>query len=200
MELANPGRPEGEAGRQMLERMNRSHAYLRAFGLPLLPDGKDGRILDVGCGGGATIRDLLERLPGSRICGVDYARESVLLARACNQKDLGTRVEIREGDVESLPYEDGTFDLVTAVETVYFWKHPERAFSEIARVLRAGGTFAILQEASDPLLHTDWPDPEGMITIYRPGELRTLYAHAGFAGVAEYRGPGDSILMQGSRS
>ncbi len=133
------------------------------------------RILDVGCGGGATIRDLLERIPESRIDGIDYSGESVALSRELNQKDLGTRVEIKEGSVDSLPYADGTFDLVTAVETVYFWKNPGKAFSEIARVLKQGGTFAILSEASDPLLHTDWPDPEGLITIYRPGELRTLY-------------------------
>lgn len=200
MENANPGRPEGEEGRKMLERMNRSHAYLRAFGLPLLPAGNSMRILDVGCGGGATIRDLLERIPESRIDGIDYSGESVALSRELNQKDLGTRVEIKEGSVDSLPYADGTFDLVSAVETVYFWKNPGKAFSEIARVLKQGGTFAILSEASDPLLHTDWPDPEGMITIYRPGELRTLYAHAGFADVKEYRGPGDSILMLGTRS
>ena len=73
-------------------------------------------------------------------------------------------------------------------------------FSEIARALKEGGTFAILQGTSDPFLHTDWPDPEGLITIYRPGELRTLYAQAGFADVKEYRGPGDSILMLGTRS
>ena len=73
-------------------------------------------------------------------------------------------------------------------------------FSEIARALKEGGTFAILQGTSDPFLHTDWPDPEGMIMIYRPGKLRFLYAKADFAGVSEYYGLGNFILMQGIRS
>ena len=39
-----------------------------------------------------------------------------------------------------------------------------------------------------------------MIMIYRPGKLRFLYAKADFAGVSEYHGLGNFILMQGIRS
>ena len=49
----------------MLERMNRSHEPLRAFAFPLLPWRENMRILDVGCGGGAAIAEMLKLSPAA---------------------------------------------------------------------------------------------------------------------------------------
>ncbi len=87
---------------------------------------------------------------GSIIEGIDYAEKSVEQAKLYNAEDLGTRVFIRQADVAHLPGEDNTFDLVTAVETVYFWPDIKAAMKEILRVLKPGGQFMILCEGSDP--------------------------------------------------
>ena len=79
-----------------------------------------------------------------KVYGVDYSIESVNLSREVN-KDLiiQGRVEVLEGNVQSLPFEDNTFDIVTAFETVYFWPDIEKSFGEVKRVLKPGGMFLI---------------------------------------------------------
>ncbi|WP_164129978.1 class I SAM-dependent methyltransferase, partial [Sharpea azabuensis] len=71
----NPAMPVGEVGAKMLERMNVSHASLRAFGLHTITYQPHMTILDVGCGGGATIKDLLKLSEESIIYGLDYAQK-----------------------------------------------------------------------------------------------------------------------------
>ena len=89
------------------------------------------------------------------VYGVDYSIESVKLSREVNRQEIyDGRVEVIEGNVAKLPFEDNTFDIVTAFETVYFWPDIEKCFGEVKRVLKPGGTFLIGMESngSDNLL------------------------------------------------
>jgi SAM-dependent methyltransferase len=56
------------------------------------------------------------------------------------------RVEIREGSVSQLPYATGTLDLVTAVETHFFWPDLANDVREVGRVLTPGGSFLLIAE------------------------------------------------------
>jgi hypothetical protein len=58
----------------------------------------------------------------------------------------GGRVQILQGSVATLPFPDCTFDLVTAVETPYYWPDLPANVREILRVLKPGGTFALIAE------------------------------------------------------
>lgn len=116
----NPARPEGEIGEKMLKRMNKSHGPLRDFGLSQISWRPHMRILDVGCGGGATIREMLELSKDSVIDGVDYSEVSVAQSRELNRDYLENRCNICQGDAAELPFMENTYDLVTAVETIYF--------------------------------------------------------------------------------
>ena len=58
------------------------------------------------------------------------------------------KVEIHEDNVKDLPFEDDTFDIVTAFETVYFWPDIEKCFGEVKRVLKPGGIFLIGMESN----------------------------------------------------
>ena len=195
----NPARPEGKSGEKMLKRMNRSHGPLRDFGLSKLPWRPDMRVLDVGCGGGATIQDMLKLSAGSVIDGVDYSEVSVAQSKELNQEYLGSRCHISRGDVTKLPFEKNTYDLVTGVETVYFWPEVEKAFREILRVLKPQGMFAVLNEGSDPD-QCDWPEIDGFLRIYRPEELETLMKKAGFEEIEIYRGQGQMICVTGRKT
>jgi SAM-dependent methyltransferase len=188
MDSANPGRPEGSSGISTIERMNEEHAVLRNFGLPLLTWKSGMRILDAGCGGGKTIEEMLRLSPDSVIDGIDFSETSVQKARELNRAELGSRVHVVHGDVGSLPYEDGTFDLVTAVETVYFWPDILGSLREIRRVLKKGGCAEILNEGSDPSILEVWPHIDGFMKVYRPEELKELMELAGFSKVRIERG------------
>lgn len=77
-------RPEGSLGRAMLCFMNYTHAPLTNWGLKLVQV-KDGwTMLDVGCGGGFTIRRLLNRSKDAHVYGIDISEESVTKAKKVN--------------------------------------------------------------------------------------------------------------------
>jgi len=140
-------KPTGWMGRRIARAMNLSHASLTAWGLRHLDIQADARILDIGCGGGQTIRSLSAAAPSGYVAGVDYAPASVAVARA-NTADLiaAGRVSVERASVSQLPFPDATFDLVTAVETHYYWPHLVQDLREIRRVLKAGGRVVIIAE------------------------------------------------------
>lgn len=195
--IENPGKPEGDLGIKTLTRMNTSHAPLRRMGFRHVRWKPGMRILDVGCGGGETIAEMLQLSADSRIDGLDHSRTAVEQTSLRNQDYLGTRVEVTEGDVGSLPYPEKCYDLVTAVETIYFWPDMERAFGEIHRVLKPGGMFLILCDACDP--NIGWPDPFHQIRIYRPGELVDIYRRAGFEAIGYEKSEKGMLVIHGQR-
>ena len=135
-------------------------------------------MLDVGCGGGFTIRRLLNRSKGAQVYGIDISEESVTKARKVNAEVLDKQVYITQGSAEQLPYSDELFDLVTAVETVYFWPNLPDCLQEVRRVLKPGGKFAIMVEVVDS--DSKWTNIVDGMTAYTPEQLKTLLDDAGF--------------------
>lgn len=181
--LQNTRKPQGFWGRVMLFGMNNGHKPLSVWAMPHLPLAEDARVLDVGCGGGANLAVLLKRCPKGSADGLDYAAESVAASRKKNAKELGRRCTVTQGDVGALPYGDGTYDAVTAFETVYFWPDLPRAFSEILRVLKPGGRFLLACEMGDPS-DTTWSSRIDGLTIYAGKDLKARLEAAGFVHVA----------------
>ena len=68
------------------------------------------------------------------------------LIRQCIGNIESGCVDVRQASVEKLPFAEGTFDVVTAVETHYYWPDRPAAMREILRVLKPGGTPMILAE------------------------------------------------------
>ena len=177
--------PKGRMGRAMLKFMNLCHAPLTNWGLGLA-DIQDGwTILDIGCGGGATLKRLLERSRDAQVYGIDISEESVAKARKVNAKELDKQVFVCQGSAEKLPYEDNKFDLVTAVETVYFWPNLPGCLQEVNRVLKPGGRFVIMVEVVDN--NSKWTDLVEGMTAYQPRELQAMLNEAGFVHTVVYR-------------
>ena len=187
-EAGNPRRPEGDAGRAMLARMNESHAKLVEWGLSHIDLSTDDTVLDIGCGGGNTLARMAERVTKGHLVGIDYAEASVEASRAFNAELIEAgRMEILHGSVEHLPFADGHFDAVVTVESFYFWPSPEESLKEVARVIRRGGTFLLLAEiyGRDNLpagIRTKIADYD--LTNPTPEEFRRLFHAAGFRVVA----------------
>ncbi len=178
-------RPEGFLGRMMLRFMNFGHAPLTNWGLGLVAIEDNWTMLDIGCGGGATLQRLLKRSKNAKVFGIDISEESVAKARKVNSDVLDKRVFVCQGSAEKLPYEDGMFDLVTAVETVYFWSNLPSCLQEVRRVLKQGDKFAIMVE----VLNSDsmWTDVVEGMTAYSPEELKTMLDDAGFVQTELHR-------------
>ena len=162
----------------MLYFMNYTHAPLTNWGLKLVNVQDGWTMLDVGCGGGFTIRRLLKRSKDAQVYGIDISEESVTKARQVNAEVLDKQVYVTQGSAEQLPYNDEMFDLVTAVETVYFWPNLPDCLQEVRRVLKPGGKFAIMVEVVDS--DSKWTSIVDGMTAYTPEQLKTLLDDAEF--------------------
>ena len=183
--VSNFANPRGAMGRLSLAMMNSWHGPLTNWGLGYVPFRDGWTILDVGCGGGQTLKRLLGQSKGAIVHGIDISDESVAKARKVNAGLLDTRVFVQKASASELPYADCTFDLVTAVETIYFWPELPHCFEEVKRVLKPGGLFAILLEvASADCVWTRFVD--GM-TTYSPEQLKAFLEQAGLCDVEIHR-------------
>lgn len=143
----NMRKPKGKLGQIQLKSMNKEHTPVALWGLKHLDIKSDDIILDVGCGGGININRMAKN--AKKVYGVDYSIDSVKVSREVNRQEIyDGKVEVVQGDVQSLPFEDETFDIVTAFETVYFWPNIEKCFGEVKRVLKPGGIFLIGTESN----------------------------------------------------
>ena len=146
--FAQSRKPEGFLGKVMVGGMNGGHAKLADWGMQFLPPGAPENVLEIGCGGGRTAGELLKRFPASHVTAIDYSPVSVDKTAAYNKEMIAAgRCSVRAGNASDLPFSDGTFQLVTAFETVYFWPGLINCFSEVCRVLKPGGVFLICNES-----------------------------------------------------
>ena len=101
---------------------------------------REGRILDVGCGFGATALILAERFPDSEVVGIDLSEPLLRLAeQAAQPMDPGERVRFEKADAQDIPYDDDSFDAVLNVQMVHIVEDPVRMLNEIERVLIPDG-------------------------------------------------------------
>ena len=177
--------PKGFLGRCMLRFMNFGHAPLTNWGLDHV-EFSDGMVmLDIGCGGGATLKRLLKRSPEGMVYGIDISEESVVKAKNVNKQLLNKQVFVQQGSANRLPWEDQKFDVVTAVETVYFWPNLPKCFQEVKRVLKPGGQFAIMLEVIEG--DSVWTNVVEGMTVYSPELLKDMLEKAGFGDVEVFR-------------
>jgi arsenite methyltransferase len=105
------------------------------------------RVLDAGCGPGLLAEQMAIAV-GSKgqVTGVDFSQDMLELAnKRCSELE---NVQLQQGSVEALEFEDESFDVVTCTQTLLYVENVDLAIDEIQRVLKPGGRVAILE--------TDW--------------------------------------------
>jgi len=145
------------------------------------------RLLDMACGSGLAIE--LARLRGASCSGIDASPRLIAVARHRNPES-----DIRVGDMNGLPWEPASFDVVTSFRGI--WGTTPRAVAEIARVLRPGGRVGITvwghlkvspgawALAPFRLAATEKVDNQAaMVSLGRPGAGEQLLESYGFADV-----------------
>lgn len=191
----NPAKPQGEAGEQMLARMNESHAAVTEWGLSLASPAPDAAVLDIGCGGGATLHRLALRAPQGHITGLDYSETSVACSRAFNRDAIDAgRMEVLQGSVEELPMPSDHVDFITTVESFYFWPLPQENLKEVYRVLKRGGTFLLIADIhEDGTLSAETRDNIERYHLFNPtkAEFEELFRRAGFREIAIHTREGE---------
>jgi SAM-dependent methyltransferase len=169
--------------------MNSRHSKVTNWGLSHISIHERDTILDIGCGGGRTVSKLAAQATQGKVCGVDFSNESVAFANRINRQwiDAG-HVEIREASVSQLPFSENVFDLVTAVETHFWWPDLPSDMREVLKVLKPGGALIIIAEVykgantTTAKLAEKYLPLSGM-ALLTANEHHELFINAGFADV-----------------
>lgn len=186
--------PVGDDGRRVLEDMNEHHSPLHAWAASLLPRSVDGSVLDVGCGGGAFLGRLADRYPYAMLFGADISEESLAMTAEVNGDLHGSGgLELHLASVDDLPFDDGSMDVVTAVETYFFWPDLAAAARELHRVVSEGGLLMIVSEVR--LCDGSREEAERVSSRYgarfvTDGEMVSILSDAGFEAEAVVGGDG----------
>ena len=176
--------------------------YLEQVGLPLFGAALDAapvtagtRLLDAGCGAG--LLTLLAKLRGATVSAIDASPSLVEIAR-----QRVPDADVREGDLETLPFADDSFDAVAAVNSVFYAADMAVAMRELVRVVRPGGRVVVtawgpadrceflsaILPRMGPLMP---PPPPGapsehpVAALSKPGALASVVQQAGLRVVAE---------------
>ena len=175
--------PSGPFGYIVAWIMARETACDNAHTLDLLGISEGDRILEVGCGHGATLGEVVERASNTRVTGLDFSQVMVNVARERNDRLIAEgRVKIELGDSASLRYGNESFEKVFSVHTLYFWSEPEQHLREICRVLVPGGRLVLgFRSGEDQGTVSQFPSS---VYRFRTGdEVAGLAARCGFGGV-----------------
>ncbi len=189
-------KPEGFLGKMMLNGMNSGHAKLAEWGFTHLPAIIPEKAVDLGCGGGRNAGELLRKYPDAHVTAVDYSDLSVRKAKDYNKAMISAgRCTVLQGDVSDLRLPAGSFDLVTAFETVYFWPGLENCFAQVAKILKPGGYFMICNESdgTDPTSLKYEEIIEGMKN-YTAENIEAALKTAGFSEVKSDHHPSRSWI------
>jgi len=164
--------------------MNFGHTKVRQWGLSHIPIKPDSCVLDIGCGGGKTVKEIASSVPKGKVYGIDYSEDMVQLSKKINDSLIKQNiVEIMYGTVSSLPFPDNMFDLTTAFETYYFWPDLINDLIEVKRVLKPGAFLLLVNEVyKDDRFekrNTRWVNLLDM-KIHTPDEYKDFLSEAGY--------------------
>ena len=133
---------------------------------------RDGQsVLDAGCGWGRMLIGVVAERTNLTVEAIDISAPAIEIGKdLLGEHRNGNRITWREGNLESLPFDDGTFDAMYSSRVFQHVDNPARAVSEVMRVLKPGGTFAIfLQNKLNPLNLSYYSN------LFSPGQVRQWF-------------------------
>ncbi|QUY48079.1 class I SAM-dependent methyltransferase [Serratia plymuthica] len=193
----------GQSGERWVANQARLDAMVAVFGqaaIEAAAPAKGERVLDVGCGAGASSLALAACVgAGGQVLGVDISEPLIDRARALAPQDTPARFQVADASSAELP--EGAFDILFSRFGVMFFDDPTGAFAHLRRVLRPGGRVAFVCWRS--VAENDWvrlpmgalkgivpltalPDPEapGPFSFGDPGRVERILTAAGFTDIA----------------
>lgn len=124
--------------------LNRNNRGLIERGLDALEIQHGHRALDVGFGGGLSLRLMIDRVGDGQVAGIDPSPQMVARARRLYARHVRVgRIDLRTGGADAVPFAGEHFDRILSTQTVYFWDDVMGGLKELHRVLARGGRLAL---------------------------------------------------------
>ena len=168
---------------------SKSSALSNEYNLKLIieltaPSGTD-RLLDVATGTGFLAFEFADHV--SEVIGIDFTEEMLAIAKEHKTDTNIKNISFESADVESLPFDDNCFDLVSCRFALHHFLHPEKAISEMTRVLKHGGKLVLSDiTSSEDITKSEYQnemetirDPSH-VKHYRPSEITQMLNDRGF--------------------
>jgi len=173
----NLANPQGEKGIEIGEMMNATNIgmTLESIKTLLLEDGE--KILEIGHGNAGHLKNILDKAKELKYTGIDISETMNKEAGNLN-KEFKDQAEFILYEGKKLPFEDGVFDKIFTVNTVYFWENPVDFLNEIYRVLKDRGTFVLTFGQKDFM--EKLPFTAYDFRLYNNSELEELISQSHF--------------------
>ena len=184
------GHPAGLAGHVVARGLNRGNKQLMTTAVQALEPSPGATLADVGFGGGLGLRLLLDATDGSIVHGVEVSDAMLHRAQTTFKDELSTgRLLLHRASIEQLPLGDASLDGAITVNTLYFVPELDRAFRELARVLK--GTGRVVIGIGDPEAMSALAFTAHGFRLRSVDEIKAALATAGLP-VVDHRRVGDA--------
>lgn len=173
-------KPAGPLGYIVAWVMARETAAENARTLEILDIAGHDKVLEIGCGHGATLRRAAQRDAQIELVGIDYSEVMIRVARDRNRRYLSDgRVTLLNCESDNIPLESETFDKAFAVHTIYFWRRPKAHLLEVGRLLRPGGRFVLGFRSGDDAAFTS-QFPASIYQFRSAAAVEAMFGDCGF--------------------
>jgi len=178
--IENHAHPDGFVGVLAALHMihdNRDANYWTVGVLDIKPT---DHVLEIGFGPGLAIQKVAAIVSKGLVAGVDSSETMLKLAQKRNAAGIAVgRVELKKGDISSLPYSSDSFNKALAVNVIYFLADPVANLQELHWVTKPGGRVALFLEAKEKLTKMG-ALLDGVYTLYTAEQVVQLLNQAGF--------------------
>jgi ubiquinone/menaquinone biosynthesis C-methylase UbiE len=173
--------PSGLFGRFIGNGMAKNNVYDAQWTISLLDIQPHHRILEIGFGPGVSTQMASEKASKGFVAGIDHSNTMVQAASRRNADAIQSgRMELKRGEVSSLPYPDESFDIVFSLHSIYFWQNAVDCLKELRRVLKPGGLLAITIQPKDK-----WKQivNANIMTLYFGKDVASMFSDAGYRNI-----------------
>lgn len=175
------GNPSGLFGRFIAKGMAKNNVSDAQWTISLLDIQPHNRILEIGFGPGVSTQIVSEKASKGFVAGIDHSKTMVQAASQRNADAIQSgRMELKHGEVSSLPYPDESFDIVFSLHSIYFWQNPVDCLRELKRVLKTDGLLAITIQPKDkwkPVVDAS------IMTLYFGKDIASMFSDAGYRNI-----------------
>jgi SAM-dependent methyltransferase len=189
------GKPSGWFGRVVMASiLNQGNRALIEAAVMELSAKTGERIVDVGFGGGHALQLIAPVVRPGRAAGVEISDAMIDAAK----RRFGETIEVHRANALAMPFEDGWFDGILSVNTIYFWNDPGAVLRELRRVLKPDGRLVLGIRKKEVLRWS--PVTWFGFRLYSSREIERMMRNAGFEAAIRRTGPGELVVVARPRA